>query len=160
MEEKLDVTEILEDIIVQGLAKLSELDPGSDEYIKLSQSIRELYKLRNENERFHFETGQKVDEFIFSKKKHEEEMKAKNRELTIEEKKIAQEAKKSKDDNEAKKVVAKVSLISAIIGGCSTLASLAANGHWIQKILKFEETGSITTKAFQFIGKIPIFRKN
>lgn len=161
MGDERNVEDLLsQDIIETGLVALSELEPGSEEYIKLAQAIRELYKLRNENERFNFEAYQKQEEFEFSKKKFETETTLKTRELDLKEKEIAVDAKKSSIDADVKKKASIVTIVVAAISGGVSLFQLAFNSKWLKDIMKFEETGSITSKAFGFIGKIPLFRKN
>lgn len=158
MEEK-NVETVLTMGLEKGLASLNEMEPGSDEYIRLSTVIREMYKLRNEYERLNFEAFYKKEELAREKERLQHEKNYKERELALKEKEIAVDAKKASVEAEGKKATAKATLWAAIIGGGSTLFSLVFGTNWIHHITESEKENPIVSKAFALFSKIPIFGK-
>jgi hypothetical protein len=124
-----DVTVKLEEVLAEGLEKLGNLDPGSKEYGELVDQLQKLYKQMNDDRKLEFD--------IFKEKDDRE----------LREAQLKQDKKKDI-----------FTLVGAILGFGGTVAAIMANTAWIKGILHFEKTGTITAKAFNFVGRINPFR--
>ncbi len=127
-----ETKDLLEEVVNSGLEKLSTLDPTSTEYAQLAATVVKL---------------------------HEQQMAEVKVDVETDEKALARGAESEKQDHEQrlKKEETKQTWLKL---GCEigkTLLLIGANCLWMRSIMHFEETGTISTKAFGFIGKPKIF---
>ena len=126
----MDISEKLDQQINDLVDKLKDKDPDSDEYKLLIERIKELWKIKMENDKMVFE----YDRDFANRKDKEKELKV----------------------EKFKGVSGLIGSILAFVGG---LAALRANTKWINNIMNFEQTGTIRSKGFNFIGKIPFIKR-
>ena len=126
----MDISEKL-DVEINGLIdRLKELEPDSDEYKLIVERIKELWKVKQEN-----------DKLVFDYDKDFAAHKDKEKELKVE------------------KFKGVSGLVGALLSFAGGIAALAANTKWIKGVLHFEQTGTIRSKGFNFIGKIPFMKR-
>lgn len=126
----MDISEKLYNEIDSLIDKLAELEPGSDEYKLIVERIKELWKVKQENDKLVFE----YDKDIATHKDKEKELRV----------------------EKFKGISALVGSLLSFVGG---IAALAANTKWIKGVLHFEQTGTIRSKGFNFVGKIPFMKR-
>ena len=124
--------EILEEAISTAMSILEMEEVGSESYSKVLNEVTKLYDRKIELDKI--ESGE-------SKAALERGMETEKmlHEHGIEAERTKQTIIKSGSD-----------ILKAI-------ALAVANGIWLRQIMKFEETGSISTKAFQLFGKVKLF---
>lgn len=169
------ISEMLGNAISNGFSEASGQDIGPDSYDEAIKAINILYKLRIDESKVEYENTNKAFSLDLEKQKLESELELKKAELKLREKELefkerqmineryqfdAEIAQKNNDrllrekeinvrkaqvDNEATRLGVEV---------IKTIAGITAFGLGIRSILKFEETGTITSKAFGMIPKV------
>lgn len=130
MEQKPE--ELLEEAIVRGYEELAKMAVGSTEYNTQVSNLEKLGKMHAVNEQRAFDASQA----------------AMNRGLETEKMEHEAAMKKSEERQNWLKTGAEIVKCGAL---------LAANSMWLKQIMKFEETGTIATKAFGFLHKPKFF---
>lgn len=124
--------ELLEEAIVRGYEELQNMAVGSAEYNTQVSNLEKLGKMHAASEQRAFEANQA----------------ALNRGLESEKMEQAAAMKKSEERQNWIRTGAEVVKYGAL---------LAMNSVWMKQIMKFEETGTIATKAFGFLHKPKFF---
>ena len=117
---------LLEDAIKRSLESLD--DPKDESYSKQVSDICKLYDLKIAEEKIAEEANSKAMQ-------------------------RGMDSEKLEYDAALKKEETKQTIFRSIGDIGKTLITLLAYGLWIGQIMSFEETGTIRTKAFGFIGK-------
>lgn len=110
----------------------NEEDPKKRE--QLRQDLKDFVRLRNDEIKMDYECSDKVDRLLLDRQTQEE-----NKEL---------KTKQRRTD-----------IFTAVLSGAITIAGIVANILMMGSIMDFEQTGTIRSKAFQFIGKANLFKK-
>lgn len=127
-----ETNELLTEVVNQGLRKLKELDPVSPEYGNLANTVVKLH----EQHMAEVKVETEVDEHALTRG--------------------AESEKQLRDEEKMREETRQTWLkVGADIG--KTVLLIAANGLWMHSIMRFEQTGNISSKAFGFIGKPKIF---
>lgn len=124
--------ELLEEAIVRGYEELAKMAVGSAEYNTQVANLEKLGKMHAAIEQRTFDASQA----------------AMNRGLETEKMEHEAAMKKSEERQNWIKTGADVVKYGAL---------LVANSVWMKQIMKFEETGTIATKAFGFLHKPKFF---
>ena len=117
---------LLEEAIKKSLESLD--DPKNESYSKQVSDICKLYDLKIAEEKIAEEANSKAMQ-------------------------RGMDSEKLEYDAALKKQETKQTIFRSIGDIGKTLITLLAYGLWIGQIMSFEETGTIRTKAFGFIGK-------
>ena len=117
---------LLEEAIKKSLESLD--DPKNESYSKQVSDICKLYDLKIAEEKIAEEANSKAMQ-------------------------RGMDSEKLEYDAALKKEETKQTIFRSIGDIGKTLITLLAYGLWIGQIMSFEETGTIRTKAFGFIGK-------
>lgn len=110
----------------------NEEDPKKRE--QLRQDLKDFVRLRNDEIKMDYECSDKVDRLLLDRQTQEE-------------------------NAELKKKQRRTDIFTAILSGAITVAGIVANILMMGSIMDFEQTGTIRSKAFQFIGKANLFKK-
>lgn len=127
-----NVKEMLEEAIASAFDSAAAAEPGSPEHNARTDEVCKLYKL-------YLEEGKNETDAIDKANKQE-----------IEIKKIEIDAKQKREESIRDMIRTGTDFGKAIL-------FVVANGFFMRSIMKFEETGNISTKAFSFLGKPKIF---
>lgn len=169
------ISEMLGNAISNGFSEALGKDMSSASYDDAIKAVNILYRLRIDESKVEYENTNKAFSLDLEKQKLESELELKKAELELREKELkfkerqminemnqfnAEMAQKNSDrllkereinvrkaqvDNEEMKLTVEV---------IKTIAGIAAFGLGLRSILKFEETGTITSKAFGMIPKV------
>ena len=145
MSEEKDVSDLLKERIIAENNHLSSEEIGSEGRKQVADLMTTLYKLR-------IEEGQEWDNYSDAQAKTELE-KAK---LELEKDRLALDKKSKEKELEAANKATKTETIRIWTDVGKTAISIAAWAIMSMKVMKFEETGTIRSKAFS--GTIPILR--
>ena len=121
------VQEVIDQSIVDGLNKLDELEPGSEDYARQVNAVANLIKVRNEDNRNN-------NDYCLKEEQISKEIAIKEQELEI--------------DREDKKVQKRHFWVTTLVSVGTFVGGLLAYGIWNRRGYRFEETGSITSKTF------------
>lgn len=127
-----EVKTMLEEAIRDGFNGLKKTEAGSEQHSKQTEDICKLY-------------GMKLKEDELS-----DENTAKAMQRGADSEKLEREC-------ELKRVEFGLTQQRALLDIGKAIILIAANGCWMRGIMKFEETGSITTKAFGLVPKLKLF---
>ena len=144
-EEKVSLEGVLADEIANQIETLNEMQPGSKEHMMAAKSISELYKALTSG----LEAGFKVEEanakLLAEQERFEKEREDKAKEAEA-------EAAKAKKEHITDMIFRGIDIGVKILGIVLPLGLYAA---WLDKGMKFEETGSFTSSTFRgFFGKL------
>ena len=125
-----DVNELLEEEIVKGFEQLNDLEVGTKEHKEMADYINQLCKTRNEANKISYEYYDKDERRTMDKELRDKDIELKNIQIKNDELRI---------------------WIELGTGAAGLLAWIFMN----MKVMKFEETGTIRSKAFG--GTFPKF---
>ena len=128
-----ETKKLLNEVIANDLEDLKTLAIASEEREKLAEEIKGLYKLQIDEYRAEVEDWDKTETRRISEEKNASDAQARANQTDAELKRSAIDAAK------------------AIVIG---IGSAVLSNRMMAKLLKFEETGTVTSKAFRLIPMI------
>lgn len=132
MNDTNETNELLAEVVNQGLEKLKAMDPTSSEYSQLASTVVKLHEQHMAEVKVDVDANEK----------------AHNRGM---------ESEKLSHEEVLKKEETKQAWLKIGADVLKTVMLIAANGLWMRGIMKFETTGTISSKAFGFVSKPKIF---
>ena len=123
-----DIRNSLDEVIKNQIEGLSKLDDGSREKSSAIDDLTKLYKLRTEDQKLGIERDIAEEKLVIQAKDEQNK---------------ADQLRESKKDR----------IVRCVIAGAEIGLPLIFYGFWMAKGLKFEETGTFTSKTFQNLIK-------
>lgn len=151
-EDKVSLEELLGNAIADKIEQMSQFEPGSKEEAILAKDIAVMYDQLTKSAEAGFKIEEVNAKFEFEAKKFEEEMKLKREQFEFEKQKAEEEKAAAKKDRKLDWIFKGVTIGVSVAG---IIVPLVCYNGWMNKGLKFEETGSLTSATFRgFWGKI------
>lgn len=150
---EVNVNQMLNDTIVTENVHLEEFDVGSDSRKQAIEALEKFYKLRIEENKACDEVYKNQENRKMELQMHTEKLELEKAKYQLEVERLAMEKGNRVLDEEERKAQAKTEKLRL---GVDIGKSVLALGAWVlmsYKVMKFEETGSIRSKAFT--GTIP-----
>lgn len=136
------IRDLLEKEIKSEIEGLSSLEQGSEKHSTAVESLSKLYKLKIEETKSKWDNDEKYNRRLMDKEQSCLDVKMKERQMDSDDdaRKLELELKRKQlhKDIWLTSISCGVQLIGTVIG-------IAAYNAWLNKGLKFEETGTITT---------------
>lgn len=137
-----EIRDLLEKEIKSEIKGLSSLEQGSEEHSTAVESLSKLYKLKIEETKSKWDNDEKYNRRLMDKEQNCLDTKMKERQMDSDddarERELELKRKQLHKDIWLTSISCGVQLIGTVIG-------IAAYNAWLNKGLKFEETGTITT---------------
>lgn len=137
-----EIRDLLEKEIKSEIKGLSSLEQGSEKHSTAVESLSKLYKLKIEETKSKWDNDEKYNRRLMDKEQNCLDTKMKERQMDSDddarERELELKRKQLHKDIWLTSISCGVQLIGTVIG-------IAAYNAWLNKGLKFEETGTITT---------------
>lgn len=137
---------------IEELVKELETEEDPKRKEQLRQDLKDFVRLRNEEIKMDYECSDKVDRLLLDRKAQEENAELKREQISLDQ-------KVQEENKELKTKQRRTDIFTAVLSGAITVAGIVANILMMGSIMDFEQTGTIRSKAFQFIGKANLFKK-
>lgn len=152
-----EIRDLLEKEIKSEIEGLSSLEQGSEGHSTAVESVSKLYKLKIEETKSKWDNDEKYNRRLMDKEQNCLDTKMKERQMDSDddarERELELKRKQLHKDIWLTSISCGVQLIGTVIG-------IAAYNAWLNKGLKFEETGTITTPETKNLLSKMIPRKN
>ena len=137
-----EIRDLLEKEIKSEIKGLSSLEQGSEGHSTAVESVSKLYKLRIEETKSKWDNDEKYNRRLMDKEQSCLDVKMKERQMDSDD-----DARKLELEFKRKQLHKDIWLTSISCGVqlLGTVIGIAAYNAWLNKGLKFEETGTITT---------------
>ena len=137
-----EIRDLLEEEIKSEIKGLASLEPGSDEHSTAVESVSKLYKLKIEETKSQWDNDEKYNRRLMDKEQSCLDTKMKERQMDSDD-----DARKQELEFKRKQLHKDIWVISISCGVqlLGSVISIAAYNTWLNRGLKFEETGTITT---------------
>lgn len=137
-----EIRDLLEKEIKSEIKGLSSLEQGSEGHSTAVESVSKLYKLKIEETKSKWDNDEKYNRRLMDKEQNCLDTKMKERQMDSDddarERELELKRKQLHKDIWLTSISCGVQLLGTVIG-------IAAYNAWLNKGLKFEETGTITT---------------
>ncbi len=160
MEEIGMIRELLDREIVKTLEEISEAPPMSEDAKRQLVKLNALHKLRMSE----IEAEQKRIQISDGVIRADRENRLREKELEIKNAQTIQDIRLKKQEMEIKKAQLnegkKDRIVKIVIDGASILVPVGISSYWMAKGLKFEESGTFTSRTMQWVSNhFKLFRK-
>lgn len=137
-----EIRDLLEKEIKSEIKGLSSLEQGSEGHSTAVESVSKLYKLKIEETKSKWDNDEKYNRRLMDKEQSCLDVKMKERQMDSDD-----DARKLELEFKRKQLHKDIWVISISCGVqlLGTVIGIAAYNAWLNKGLKFEETGTITT---------------
>lgn len=137
-----EIRDLLEKEIKSEIKGLSSLEQGSEGHSTAVESVSKLYKLKIEETKSKWDNDEKYNRRLMDKEQSYLDVKMKERQMDSDD-----DARKLELEFKRKQLHKDILVISISCGVqlLGTVIGIAAYNAWLNKGLKFEETGTITT---------------